>query len=727
MAINIPLGFQQESLSTQNESVAFQDWGPVPSVSNLSFNLPSVTINNIFFTFEIKDIIGTPIAGNNTQFRLIVFRSYGSPNPTTTDWFSIPELPNLNSLHTVNITQNGQVFNTTFQFSSMASLPVTLLIAQLTFIIQGRVNNTSSWQNLSTHNHLIKMTITNFSLTWSPQTVSLIHFFGNTPLPYFDVTITGQNWLLKRLDNFLIPSSSSQDVTIEETQIGNQTAYKVIGSDTATVRWTLNEVFNEQQIPNALYAIGVFSSENVVAGGIPVMISTIGEGLFEVSPSVLNFNAIKDITEPEQLYIIANAISPISVSWSPWLIVTQGTILINEVETDVYLVRPIATSNMEAGIYEGQVMFSATINNTQINIPVTVNYNLGNFVTSPYLNNRFAFTLDNKGYEFNTLNENTYFQIEALISYYDFFSNEEKQIIIPKKLPLFKKKGQLFMGKLIHKILARFNTPNENYFQCKAAKLRLSLTEKDSQGNEYNTGIIEQVFLPGISDNVMGKKAFLDYNPNTIGITKNGFYFLNMSLPEGVFGLKVYKNEELINEESIAALQEGLYTKKIKFNSFTPGDRIDYYLVNNTSGRDFITLKKFVIMPDGRYSNFIYWENEFLLQSVLECTGSLALTSDYESNNQKLFKNLVEVIEILETKKTDRFEINTGWMIQNADVTIDSLMRAKRVWVFNKTNELIELRPLVKSQPKFDSERALISFDLEFTINRSKDEKTYSF
>jgi len=135
--------------------------------------------------------------------------------------------------------------------------------------------------------------------------------------------------------------------------------------------------------------------------------------------------------------------------------------------------------------------------------------------------------------------------------------------------------------------------------------------------------------------------------------------------------------------------------------------------------------KTFIVFPNDNYSNMIVWENEFLVQSALECTGTASIKTEFEFQTQKLFENLVEKIQTLSTTKEVKLYINTGWILKSDVDTIESILRSKRAWLLQNEVE-INLVPVSKSIVNTDLERELIEFSLEFIINRTYNEETYS-
>ena len=141
---------------------------------------------------------------------------------------------------------------------------------------------------------------------------------------------------------------------------------------------------------------------------------------------------------------------------------------------------------------------------------------------------------------------------------------------------------------------------------------------------------------------------------------------------------------------------------------------------------DLYISKFYHVFPEGLEKNIIFWEDNFLLKSVMDFGGKFEIKSEREMKTQVLYKNLAEVLMNLESKKISKITINTGFILETDIESVDELMSAKRAWL-QLHGELIDLVPVGKTLVEKDSDRELISFDVEFQINRKYNEKIYSF
>lgn len=346
--------------------------------------------------------------------------------------------------------------------------------------------------------------------------------------------------------------------------------------------------------------------------------------------------------------------------------------------------------------------------------------------TSPYPAEGKAFTLDPKFFEITTEATDTYFQFNSTIKTYDFNTDVVKTNSIPQKLVPFKGFTNINLGKLIHRLMSNFNEVNDNFTQYKFAELSIVCIELLQSNNSIVRSYVAPTisFIAGLSRGITDF-GFLDFNPKPNRVTKNSFAYLNFYIPPGTFELRTLKNGNVITTETLPSDAETTLCKKVLFNAYSQGDVIEYVIDAIDGDNPDAPKKTFILFPDCYYSNMIVWENEFKMQSSLECTGSASLDADLEFQSQKLYKNLVEKLEHLSNSKDVKLFIDTGWLLFSDIDTIESLMRSKRVWLIQGENE-ISLRPTGKKLPKQDYDNELISFPLEFTINRAYDEETYT-
>lgn len=351
---------------------------------------------------------------------------------------------------------------------------------------------------------------------------------------------------------------------------------------------------------------------------------------------------------------------------------------------------------------------------------------LSDFMNVPYVTGQKAFTLDNEFFEFSSVNQNTYFQFDSTIKTYDFFTNAVNEFFIPLKIVLFKGKAKENLGQIIHRLMRKFTTVNDTLLQYKEATLKITCSEiVIADESVIRSGTSAEIpFIAGLSRGIT-TLGFLDFNPAPNRVTKNSFAYLNILIPAGSYELRTFKNGTLVNTVALPASTGIVLCKKVLFYEYEKGDVIQYVVDVVGETNALAPKKTYILFPDNNYSNMIVWENEFLVQSAIECTGSASIDPEGEFQSQTVYVDLVERLEHLSSSKTVKLYINTGWLLFSDIDTVESLMRSKRAWLI-QGNSTISLRPISKKLPKKDLEEELISFPLEFKINQNYNEETYS-
>ena len=722
------------SLTPQNNNATqstplFQNWGPLPAIT--SYNYAS-SINSyptpVAITLRIREIINLLATEDYTDFRLLAQQFY-TPQVTlpwlNPDCYTAQGYPN--TLDDFNSYPGVMNFDFTPAFQNLELLETGVYKFNHQFFIQG-LHISGTWETLASHIHETVLTVVNDAMFY-PTFLNFFHTQGNA-LPAQVITINRPDFIFTGKPNFIL-SSATPGVNINTELTADGEIYIASGTGEAQITVTLGDFYDTQPSYTAaelVSTIDVFSND-VQIGVIPINVDVATTAILEVSPISLVFSAIKAILEPTEQYLRVRASNaPYDVVCSPWLTYYFDTREVNGVMLPVLVVVPIPTANMEVGLYNGFVTISDTVAGDFVEITVRVNYNLQGFIINPYNQNEHAFTLDPKFFQFSTELPDTYFQIDSTIKTFEFFTNIEKQHTIAEKLPIFNGLGKLNFGASIHRLMNNFPTINENQFQYKPALFSMNVKEiAVSTGATIREAFIQNIsFVAGLSRAVRSGCAFLEFNTNADRVTNNSFYYLNILVPNGNYGLRIFKNGVLIDTSPLPFANGNIIFKKITFEQFQVGDVLQHEIINLSDTDDLQRPSKtFFVIPAGRYSNHIIWENEYLLQSAFEFTGGLLVKSDFENRTQNLYKNLVEVQEILENVKISKLTISTGWIINHSVDTIESLMRAKRVWL-TAGERTISLRPISKAMTNQDSERELIEYTIEFQINRNYNEETYS-
>ena len=271
-----------------------------------------------------------------------------------------------------------------------------------------------------------------------------------------------------------------------------------------------------------------------------------------------------------------------------------------------------------------------------------------------------------------------------------------------------------------------FESINSNLEQYRLAEVNINCKEITQEDNlmlsDINLPVIK--FAAGLGRN-FSNFGFLEFNSKPTRVTIDGFYILNILIPEGNYELKTFRNNDLINTETLPVDTKGPIARKILFDEYFQGDQIIYKLDIAGESNENAPTKIFNIFPSQLFSNVIVWENEFLLQSTLECTHDLDIKGEIERQSSKRYNGFVEKTVHFSSSKDDKLSINTGWVSRYDIDSIESLLLSKRAFL-NLSGKIIDLVPISKALTSRDTNQELFAYTLEFTINRIYNEETYS-
>lgn len=726
----INLSYPQSTLSGNNLPQV-QNWAPVSGKKKYYMSVGQTSISHTVTNIKIKDVVGVPLYNTYNAFRLVAYQQYGSNNsvpwihPSSYTSYGYPNEENA----PIPITTTGINYFFTPNFQNLNLLSIGDYSFTLFFRIEGETAG-GVWNTIDTYSYKVSVNVASSALHYSPHVLIFNKGIGLATTTQ-ELVIDGPPWKVSFGSHLTFVPQDLEGLvfTNEGYGIGSYSGQGYKKFDVG-----INDLYYNGIAPSStpvIESINIIALNNFSSGDLNIIDVNVfiqHPNQLSMTPTSFNFQAVKGLVEPVAQIGFLNGLAAYSVTSPPWLIITFGNVIDQLALIGNITIVPIPTPNMSMGFYTGNIVFSYTdASGTQAQLIVPVTYQLDSIITDPYAGNENAFTLDNRFYEINSELPNTYFQINSEIKVYDFFNNHETIILSPDKLPLFYGRGKINFSKRIHQVMKKFSEPNDNLFQYKQALFSVELLEKSHATNAIlrTFNLNAQKFVAGLSEFVTASASLLKISKEPTRVTKKSYAFVNMLLPAGNFLLLTNKNNEQVDSFSISS-SGGVFTKKIYFSNFEPGDKISVDILNPMTDVISGAQNIYLMLPEGRYSSQIVWENVFLLQSNLEFTGGFSLKPDYEYTTQTIYKDQVEVMDIIENKKVSKFFINTGWVLKSDNITIDSLLRSKRAWLITP-GEKISLRPLTKTIVQEDSERELVMYDIEFQINRSYDEKNYSF
>lgn len=714
---------------------AFQNWqSPSPTTFLFVQTSPNL-IYPAIIPLKIKDIIGSSEATGYVEFRLKVMKFYFGTT-SSVDWLLVSSSFFMSLISGTSISQpitnTGLIDNLTLSIQNLALVNIGNHECRISYTIEGKTSG-NVWNEISTYQHIARLSVfENEQTTWSEDDF-ILNYYQGTPRPEKEITIKGPLWTIRCAADFIL-TSEDPEVTITEVVSPLGTSYIASGSGERIIKLKIGDYFSTSA---ALYPgsypliLTVFSGASTLVGNINYTLNVLTPGDFLVNPSQLNFEATKGGTEPLAIDVFVFAQNAYSISHPSWLLVTPS----QENSPGNYAnlnVVPISHSNLSGGTYSGNIELTSIVGGSPVTIEIPVTYVLHEFVSSPYSTTLFNFTKDPLFFEFYTQTNDTYFDIKMNVEIFDWYfqTGLSKNYVIPFKVPLYNKRQRENIGLRIDKMISRLVNPlfeNSNLYN--AANVNLEITEKTYPAHEVvrNTTLSTIKFLAGVTPKIKnGNTAFLEISEGTKRIANAKFDFVNLLLQPGqIYDCEILRNGVSIEQFQITSLTPS-YLYVMDFESIEPvlGDVIEFKVFVNAT--DFIS-KKYLVFPEAEYTNMILWEDEFKLVQSYEFTGKHLVKPDftYQNSNQK--RNLIDYIKSVDSKNTQKISLNSGFIPKSDREIIMSILASKRLWIYIDENNLVEMVNETKSIVYDDIDRELISFDLEFTINKKRHEESNSF
>jgi len=696
---------------TTTSTPVLQDWGFNPSTividHYLGEALPApVTVATIF-----KDVAGTPAVAYLGDLK---YRTYVNTNPSAPVCVVMSSPDGLFSGSLIyNDYVNGIQGDMLYTFQNLNLLtPGTYTFAAI-HQIRG-LNASGIYSTVSQQSYFIKIRVFPATApTFSPSTIIYNWVIGSTaPLSSSTLQISGTNWLVKAPAGFAFNNPPGTTV-VQPTSWGGAEL-----SGTGTVSFIMTMF--PGAVPDVIDQNPIYFTLEINGGvlQIPIQVNFLQDNGLFLGQSQLEFTSYIGISNAIPQYVHIYYPGNYDFVVPPWLTVLPHPGAYN----NNYGFWPLAADSMEPGVYEFDVLVTNE-SGTEVLGTIHVVYNVVGAILSPYPAYGHAYTLDRDFIEFVSQYDNTYFELQLNVRAYDFYSAAYKDYSYPFKIALFNRRQLFNIGQVVHRLMANFT----DYLQDGSvpylpAEVSLAVREKSTVDaeflNEYQVNNIR--FIAGLRPELKAGCGILDINPGASRVTARSFYYLNY-VTKNFAQVNIFKNGELINPYSVT---EGIHEIKLDFQNLgaAQGDVFEFRLITTEGNLS----KFFKVIPDSFESNYIIWENEYKLKSALECTGDYKINSELENRSQSLYLQLVDVLTKLESTKVSKLTINTGWLLKSDKASIESLVRAKRAALV-VGDRVINLVPVTKSINNVDNKEALVSYDLEFEINRKFNEEIYSF
>lgn len=705
--------------------MAFQDWD-LPQEKVFEWRKGTTLPGSVSFNVKIRDIIGEPEATGYSNLKLRV--SSGA------NWLLTSGDYVHNGVYPISTT--GMSGNMTVTLSSYINTfnpdnKTTYLSFYLTGQTAADITNNTYTVILS---KLMPVRLKIYAVDQPillPEKLTFNHHLGTSAPAYQSINVDSPNaWEI-------YPSGGADRYDLQSTSgTVSIVTFSAFGIPSKKIVGTGSGSFNIR--PSASYANSLAVSSTpytdlISVGYNPswynrstqIEINVLPNIDIVTTPNKLDFHAIKTVYEAPIQTITVDAAYNYIITGPSWAIITPniGTTGILSVDVSV-----ITSDLINVGNYQDVLIFSYT-NSVGVQthtIPIT--YLVDGFVILPYSKTEFNFTLDNKVVSFFTNLTNTFFDVTMNIKAYEFFTGNYINYIIPFKIVLLNGRQKENIGLKIHRVMDRMKeldmTQNKMYKTC---EVQLTVEEKDLTTRavirDFTLSNIK--FIAGMSPTLSNGMGILSIYDKPSRVTSSSKQIINLLIKAGNHQISILKNNTVVTSYSVNGSDCNIYCDNIDFDTLqvNQGDVIEYRLY--TSVTDFVS-KKYIVFPDGKYNLRVIWEDEYKLLSSLQFTGGYVLKTDFDTKINKKIKNNVEVIESVVTNKENKPTLNTGYVLKDEQISIESLYRAKRAWLV-LDSKIIEIIPVPKTITSIDSERELNAYDVEFIINRDTNEEVYTF
>ena len=504
------------------------------------------------------------------------------------------------------------------------------------------------------------------------------------------------------------------------TDVSSATLTKVSGSGNAEIDVLISRAVEELGVGFHGRNINFFGEDTLA---ITVIIKIAASRKITVSPSTLYFEATKGVSEAADQILNVTSPIPYTITAPDWLFVYT--------QDDRLVVDPVNTDSFAAGTYNGSIVLTSDEGSVTVSVVYKINPN--GFTDLEQL--QMNFTNDSKKVNYASKKSATYIKTTYSGIYYDY-DGSRKRFDHITDVPLFNGNGHFFPGVLIgsimHSIAEIDNFLPSNWSSAlllpfdyyRSASVDMVLEER----NLSDDAIVETVYLSdylfqkGMSPTAFAQSVGVSNTDSPLRVTVNSFAMFNFYRPSGSHTIEVHKNGKLLQRVEHAAGFNGGYGMLLNFAEHKEGDMIQVKLSQANVGS---YVRRYIVFPEGKESYHIAWVTLNEQIELMEFTGALSIGSDYTSIENRVYKNLTDITEILEVRKAQRVKADTGWILKDNFPLVDSIARSRRAWLVIKGKYI----PMVAQTPKlsnFDSERALYAYELDFKINPEHDYKVYS-
>lgn len=455
---------------------------------------------------------------------------------------------------------------------------------------------------------------------------------------------------------------------------------------------------------------------------------------FYASPDQLNFTVYQNASfiNTKMVTIMSQNNWEIVGGLPSWLAVSQTT---GGQLTELY-VSLSGVNTMMPGDYSFSIEFR--ISGTSYYLPVYLTVN--NYLNHPYIVGGIYFTESLDYLVFNTGRPNNYIDLTIEIESFDIDTYIPKLYTRVFKLPLYDGKGDFHIGSVVEQLFDEIKTLSqavpdlENTFtsvQYKPSNVTVAFVEKSFLAGE----VLQMGEIPAFKM-IRGQKPYLtagglgilsvaQSEPTRITPTSNlGVTFTHLGTPY----ILVKKNGVVIEEYNLVTFPSGqdkiLYSYfRLNNNGLKPGDSLEVDIRNGYESRS----RRFIVLPEGKESTNVYFENNNGVVEVFEFTGRRRLNSTYTHTVNRIYRELFETDKKVDSENSQSWVINTGNLLPSDHKIIDAIIKSRNVWVILESSQGAPYKANVTTTKlvNLDTDSPDTNFDIEFTILENANAKIY--
>jgi hypothetical protein len=558
-----------------------------------------------------------------------------------------------------------------------------------------------------------------------PQRIVLSYVINSGGSPgVFEVIAARVNndtrWRIVQNDQF--------GVAITNSTINSLNPNNIIARDDETVTITPTSFWDNQPVGLYQRALNIFFETTDEIRGIGIDLHVFDNAGIFLSRSFLEYTAFVPNDAPSQVVEIT-ATGSFTITAPPWIDLSHssGTTFLS------LTVRPIPVINFSAGIFRDEIVI--TMGGIVRVIPVTlvVYDGLRGSVNRDGLN----FTNDGNTLQLDGWDANHYMRIiTSGLIYGD--GNEPLRVDHTSIQPFFEGSAIHEPGKNVAKF---FRLPeliptaltqstgtvvSGIYPRVSNITFDLKIINRQSGAVMYDRMLRNTQWMKGITPpRSVDKRGVLQYNDQVSRITTAGRYAYNY-YAESPTTIDVMCNGELHATFSTTGGITPSGYLVIYGDEFEEGDTIDIRLNYVTDIGDVLYISQFIVIhPATVHSCHLLFIDAYNDYQVMQFTGKLKGSHEYERVSNTRVENNVDLIDHLLVTRNDQVIASTGFISKEQLPVVDQLQRGLKAWLMIDGREPLPVIVNNKGVSGVDPDRFLYAYEIELTINRKVDDQFY--